>query len=518
MSGPWDGETGTTDGDACSVSWSDAGMGMYVAVLQGVIYDAVVASPNVDSVATDDDGQIAGGPMPGSNAPVKTFIQAQAKAPWNVARISSRKAVGTNPTYYYNSTAGQGVDIYLLDTGVLTTHTQFSQRAKIGANIGLGTTDGNGHGTFCASVAIGATYGVAKKANIYSIKVMTDSGGGTASNVVKGVAATLKMVAKSKRPSIISLSASFPANSALDAAAKKAFTKGIHFVSAAGNAGADASSYSPARSPYSVTVGAIDASDMIAKFSNTGQVVSLFAGGVNVLGAYIGNTGASATLSGTSMATPAVAGLIAYYISVWGNAAPAVMQNALTIGASNGTVKGLPAGTANLIAGNCYNRTCFDPAQPAKYVLPPPPPVNVTVNATAPVNSTSAVPTSTANVVTVTVAPNAAYVRVDSPDPAVPTGAPRTENPSVAVAKGTAFASRASGHVGDSLSGAETNPTSTGSSLPTDGSVFPTDIASAPPDLSSLATALSSFATDLASLPTASTNIARRSFWRSLFT
>ncbi|GAA5909820.1 hypothetical protein JCM5296_001828 [Sporobolomyces johnsonii] len=315
MSGPWDGETGTTDGDGCGVSWSDAGMGMYVAVLQGVIYDAVVASPNVDSVATDDDGQIAGGPMPGSNAPAKTFIQAQANAPWNIARISSRKAVSTNPTYYYNSTAGQGVD--LLDTGVLVTHTQFSQRAKVAANIGLGTADGNGHGTFCASVAIGTTYGVAKKANIYSIKVMTDSGGGTASNVVKGVAATLKLVAKSKRPSIISLSASFPANSALDAAAKKAFTKGIHFVSAAGNAGADASSYSPARSPYSVTVGAIDASDTIAKFSNTGQVVSLFAGGVNVLGAYIGNTGASATLSGTSMATPAVAGVIAYYISVW---------------------------------------------------------------------------------------------------------------------------------------------------------------------------------------------------------
>ncbi|GAA5967338.1 hypothetical protein JCM21900_002124 [Sporobolomyces salmonicolor] len=505
MSGPWDGETGTTDGDACGVSWSDAGMGMYVAVLQGVIYDAVAASPNVDSVATDDDGQIAGGPMPGSNVPVKTFIQAQAKAPWNVARISSRKAVGTNPTYYYNSTAGQGVDIYLLDTGVLTTHTQFSQRAKVGANIGLGTADGNGHGTFCASVAIGTTYGVAKKANIYSIKVMSDSGGGAASSVVKGVAATLKLVAKSKRPSIISLSASFPANSALDAAAKKAFTKGIHFVSAAGNAGADASSYSPARSPYSVTVGAIDASDTIAKFSNTGQVVSLFAGGVNVLGAYIGNTGASATLSGTSMATPAVAGLIAYYISVWGNATPAVMQNALTIGASNGTVKGLPAGTANLIAGNCYNRTCFDPAQPAKYVLPPPPPVNVTVN------STSALPTSTVSVVTVTAAPNAAYARVDSPDPAVPTGVPRTDNPSVAIAKGTAFVSRAAGHVGDSLSAAETNPTSTGSSLPTDSSAFPTDIASVAPDLTSLAP-------DLPSLPTASANMARRAFWRTLLT
>lgn len=148
-------------------------------------------------------------------------------------------------------------------------------------------------------------------------RTFSDSGGGTASSVIKGVALVFKLAKKSKRPSIISLSASFPANSALDAVVKKATKKGIHFVSAAGNAGADAGSYSPGRSPYSVTVGAVDSSDTIAKFSNTGVVVSLFAGGVNVLGAFIGNTAASATLSGTSMSTPAVAGLIAYFISTW---------------------------------------------------------------------------------------------------------------------------------------------------------------------------------------------------------
>ncbi|GAA5936153.1 S8 family peptidase [Sporobolomyces koalae] len=376
MSGPWDGPTGTSDGENAGVSWSDAGAGMYVAVLQGVIYETVLASPMVESIATDDDGQIAGGPLPGSAA--KTFIQQQPKAPWNIARLSSNVSIPKPSTYFFNSTAGRGVDIYVLDTGVFVSHLQFAGRAKVGGNIGLGIADGNGHGTFCASVAAGTTYGSAKKANIISIKTFTDSGGGTASSVIKGVALVFKLAKKSKRPSVISLSASFPANSALDAIVKKATKKGIHFVVAAGNAGADASSYSPGRSPYAVTVGAIDASDTIAKFSNTGVVVSLFAGGVNVLGAFIGNTAASATLSGTSMSTPAVAGLIAYFISTWGNAPPAVMAAALMKAATPNTIKGLKDGTVNLVAGNCrqFNDTCFDWGKPGKYKapLPPPPP------------------------------------------------------------------------------------------------------------------------------------------------
>ncbi|GAA5946553.1 hypothetical protein JCM3765_000292 [Sporobolomyces pararoseus] len=376
MSGPWDGPTGTSDGENAGVSWSDAGAGMYVAVLQGVLYEAVLTSPMVETVATDDDGQIAGGPLPGSQA--KTFIQQQPKAPWNIARLSSNTSIAKPSTYYFNSTAGRGVDIYILDTGVMISHLQFAGRAKVGGNIGLGIVDGNGHGTFCASVAAGTTYGSAKKANIISIKTFSDSGGGTASSVIKGVALVFKLAKKSKRPSIISLSASFPANSALDAVVKKATKKGIHFVSAAGNAGADAGSYSPGRSPYSVTVGAVDSSDTIAKFSNTGVVVSLFAGGVNVLGAFIGNTAASATLSGTSMSTPAVAGLIAYFISTWGNAPPAKMAAALVKAATPNTIKGLKDGTVNLVAGNCrqFNDTCFDWSKPGKYMKPaaPPPP------------------------------------------------------------------------------------------------------------------------------------------------
>ncbi|GAA5998135.1 hypothetical protein JCM11641_004027, partial [Rhodosporidiobolus odoratus] len=147
-------------------------------------------------------------------------------------------------------------------------------------------------------------------------RTFTDAGGGAASNVVKGVALVFKLVKKSKRPSIISLSAAFPANAALDAIVKKASKKGIHWVAAAGNSGADANAYSPARSPYAVTVGAIDSADAVAKYSNYGPRVSLFAGGTNVIGAFIGTSASSVTLSGTSMATPSVAGLIAYFISV----------------------------------------------------------------------------------------------------------------------------------------------------------------------------------------------------------
>ncbi|BGP16318.1 hypothetical protein JCM10213v2_004320 [Rhodosporidiobolus nylandii] len=395
MSGPWDGPTGTADGAGCGVSWSDAGAGMYVAVLQGVIYDTVLASPFVEGVATDDDGQIAGGPLPGAPAP--TFIQQQTAAGYNLARLSSSKPIAKPSTYFFNSTAGQGVDIYILDTGVFVNHLQFAGRAKVGGNIGLGILDGNGHGTFCASVAAGNTYGVSKKANIVSIKTFTDSGGGTASNVVKAAALVFKLVKKSKRPSIISLSASFPANAALDAIVKKANKKGIHFVSAAGNAGADASAYSPARSPYSVTVGAIDAADTLAKYSNYGPVVSIFAGGTNVVGAFIGTTASSVTLSGTSMATPAISGLIAYFISTWGNAPPLVMADALTKAATPGSIKGLKGGSVNLVAGNCraMNDTCFDWSKPGKYLPippPPPPPPNVTSSAAPPPPTSSAAP------------------------------------------------------------------------------------------------------------------------------
>lgn len=128
-----------------------------VAVLQGAIYETVVASPFVEAVAVDDDGEIAGGPFPGAKA--ATYIQQQANAPWNIARLSSNKTVSKPSTYSFNSTAGQGVEyalsfcpyhpaacsnppmrysIYILDTGVLVSHVQFTGRAKVGGNIGLG--------------------------------------------------------------------------------------------------------------------------------------------------------------------------------------------------------------------------------------------------------------------------------------------------------------------------------------------------------------------------------------------
>ncbi|GAA6062389.1 hypothetical protein JCM10212_003198 [Sporobolomyces blumeae] len=436
LSGPWDGPVGTADGENAAVSWSDPAVGMYVAVLQGVLYEAVVASPNVEAVATDDDGMIAGGPLPGAKAP--TFIQQQAKAPWNIARLSSNKAIAKPSTYSFNSTAGRGVDIYILDTGVLVSHLQFAGRAKVGGNIGLGILDGNGHGTFCASVAAGSTYGSAKKANIISIKTFTDSGGGTASSVVKGVALVFKLAKKSRRPSIISLSASFPANAALDACVKKASRKGVHFVSAAGNSGADASSYSPARSPYSVTVGAIDASDAVAKFSNFGPTISLFAGGVNVLGAFIGTSASSATLSGTSMATPAVAGLIAYFISTWCvSKLPWRMAAALAKAGTAGTVRGVREGTVNLVAGNCRakNDTCFDWSKPGKYrPMPPPPPP----------------PASTAPA-----AANAAYARPSDArqqQQRIQTSI-RVEHPLTVASKATAMVSRMSDHMTETMTG-----------------------------------------------------------------
>jgi len=277
----------------------------------------------------------------------------QTNAPWGLGRISqtgrlsSQSTTALTYTYTYDDSAGRGVDIYIADTGVLTTHNQFGGRARWGASFVGGTTDGNGHGTHCAGTAAGSQFGVAKSANIIAVQVLSAGGSGSISGIVSGLDYVRQQAAASGRPSIVSMSLGGSGNTALDNAITSLTNAGVHAVVAAGNSNANVSGFSPARAPSAITVGASTIADAKASYSNFGALVDVWAPGSNVISSWIGSNTATNSISGTSMATPHVAGLAAVIISKEGNSSPAALSNRLKALAVNGVLSGVPSGTVN---------------------------------------------------------------------------------------------------------------------------------------------------------------------------
>jgi cerevisin len=272
--------------------------------------------------------------------------------------------------YLYAADAGEGVDVYIIDTGTNIDHVDFEGRAHWGKTIPANDVDedGNGHGTHCSGTVAGKKYGVAKKANVYAVKVLKSNGSGTMSDVVKGVewAATahLEKVKKGKKGfkgSAANMSLGGGKSPALDRAVDGAVNAGIHFAVAAGNDNADSCSYSPASAALAVTVGASSLDDSRAYFSNYGPCNDIFAPGLNILSAWVGSKYATNTISGTSMAAPHIAGLLAYYLSLQpaSDSAYAVAEitpkklkeNIISV-ATEGALTDVPSDTTNLLAWN----------------------------------------------------------------------------------------------------------------------------------------------------------------------
>ncbi|KAJ7750046.1 peptidase S8/S53 domain-containing protein [Mycena maculata] len=261
----------------------------------------------------------------------------QKSAPWGLARVSHRDKLtfGTFTRYEYDPAGGEGVDVYVIDTGINTAHVEFQGRASWGKTIPLNDVDedGNGHGTHCAGTIASAKYGVAKAANVIAVKVLGSNGSGSMSDVVEGVnfatesALTKAQAAKAEeaatgkasthKGSVANMSLGGGKSRALDQAVNAAVDAGLHFAVAAGNDNRDACNYSPAAAEKAVTVGASTLGDERAYFSNFGECVDVFAPGLNILSTYIGSTTAVATLSGTSMASPHTAGMLAYLLSLY---------------------------------------------------------------------------------------------------------------------------------------------------------------------------------------------------------
>jgi len=247
----------------------------------------------------------------------------QANSTWGLSRISHREKLPSKDhqkkyPYVYPGSAGQNVTVYVIDTGINVKHVEFEGRAFWGATIPEDDEDidGNGHGTHCAGTIAGKTYGVSKKAFVVAVKVLSSNGSGTMSDVIAGVEWAAKdhqAKAKSnpKTRSVANMSLGGGRSRALDAAVNAATRRGVFFAVAAGNDNRDACNYSPAAATEAVTVGASTIDDRMAWFSNHGKCVDVFAPGKDILSTWIGSNVATNTISGTSMASPHVAGLIA---------------------------------------------------------------------------------------------------------------------------------------------------------------------------------------------------------------
>jgi aqualysin 1 len=273
------------------------------------------------------------------------MVTTQSNATWGLDRIGQRD-LPLNGVYSYTTT-GAGVNAYIIDTGIRRTHTQFGGRAVFGFDAvgdGRNGNDCNGHGTHVSGTVGGSTYGVAKSVRLFAVRVLNCSGSGTNSGVIAGVN---WVTANHISPAVANMSLGGGASSALDTAVSNSIAAGVTYAIAAGNSNTDASTQSPARVSAAITVGASTINDARASFSNFGSVVDIFAPGQNITSAWNTSDTATNTISGTSMATPHVAGVVARFLQANPSASPATARNAIVNAATLNHLSGIPTGTAN---------------------------------------------------------------------------------------------------------------------------------------------------------------------------
>ena len=265
---------------------------------------------------------------------------------WGLDRVD-QEALPADDSYTYNET-GAGVTAYIIDTGINATHQDFEGRVGEGFSaVDGGTDDANGHGTHVAGTVGGTEHGLAKEVAIEPVRVLDANGSGSTEGVVKGIDWVTE---NASGPSVANMSLGGPADPALDDAVAGSIEAGVTYAVAAGNDyGADACESSPAAVPDALTVASTADDDSASDFTNGGSCVDLAAPGTDITSDWIGGDDATNTISGTSMASPHVAGVAALYLEANPDADPAAVSQGLVDGAVPDAIQGLPEGTANLL-------------------------------------------------------------------------------------------------------------------------------------------------------------------------
>ena len=279
----------------------------------------------------------------------------QTSATWGIDRVDQRD-LPLNQTYNYDTTAS-GVHAYVIDTGLLGTHSQFTNRVGNGWSAisdGRGTTDCNGHGTHVAGTLGGSTYGVAKGVTIHPVRVLGCDGTGSFSGIIDG----MDWVASNHvKPAVANMSLGGGATQSVDDAVTRLHNAGVIVVVAAGNNNASACNYSPARAAAAITVGSTTNTDARSSFSNYGSCLDIYGPGSNILSSWYTSTTATNTISGTSMASPHVAGVAALYLANNPNATPTQVRNAIVDNATSNKVTDAGSGSPNKLLYSLFGDT-----------------------------------------------------------------------------------------------------------------------------------------------------------------
>jgi subtilisin family serine protease len=293
-------------------------------------------------------------------------IQAtQSGATWGLDRIDQRD-LPLNSTYNYNTTASN-VKVYIIDTGIRTTHSQFGGRAINGYDAvdgSLPAADCNGHGTHVAGTVGGSTYGVAKGVTLVAVRVLNCQGSGTNSGVIAGID-WVTSNHPAGAPAVANMSLGGGASTAIDDAVRRSIADGVTYAVASGNSNVDACSSSPARVAEAITVNSSTSSDARSSFSNYGSCTDIFAPGSSITSAWYSSDTATNTISGTSMATPHVAGVAALYLAGNTSASPATVWAAIRDSATLNKITSAGSGSPNRLL---YSLLGAAPPPP-----PPPP-------------------------------------------------------------------------------------------------------------------------------------------------
>jgi aqualysin 1 len=322
----------------------------FAAQLPDAAVAALARNPNVAYVEQDQ---------------VVHAFETQSNATWGLDR-SDQRALPLSGTYTYTPT-GAGVTVYIIDTGIRFDHSEFGGQAVSGYDAvdGGSADDCNGHGTHVAGTVGGTTYGVAKDVQLVAVRVLNCAGSGTTSGVIAGidwVTAEHQVGA----PAAANMSLGGGASTALDDAVRRSITDGVSYAIAAGNSSANACNYSPARVAEAITIGATTSSDARASYSNYGSCLDLFAPGSSITSAWHTSATATNTISGTSMATPHVAGVAALYLQNNSTATPAAVASAIVSAATSDKVTSPGTGSPN--------KLLYAPLTADDGGAPPPPP------------------------------------------------------------------------------------------------------------------------------------------------